>query len=105
VQFFTGMKDSAAINQDQLAFPKKIASVIGYCAWSIGAMKKAGCRFVGRKTTIRWVRQFLTAHPEFKTSTVYPRRKKAGSEPPRSGPDHPYSTFGKSDEPQASNDR
>jgi hypothetical protein len=59
-----------SLRLDTLAFPKHLAREIGYCAWSIGMMKKAGCRFCGRKTTIRWVRQFLTSHPDFKTSTV-----------------------------------
>lgn len=101
MQFFTLVKNLTSIDPDLLAFPKQIASVIGYCAWSIGAMKKAGCRFVGRKTSVRWVRQFLASHPDFKTSEAYPRRRKAGSEHPRSCQDRLSSTFGKSDEPQA----
>ena len=65
------------IGYDQLAFPKKLAPIIGYCAWSIGAMKKAGCRFIGRKTTCRWIREFIEGNPQFKTSEVYPKWRKA----------------------------
>lgn len=64
-------------------------------------MKKAGCQFVGRKTSVRWVRQFLSSNPDFKTSAVYPKRRKACPEPQRSGPDRPFSTSGKCDEPRA----
>ena len=66
----------SGIGYDQLAFPKQLAPIIGYCAWSIGAMKKAGCRFIGRKTTRRWIREFIEGNPDFKTSEVYPRRRK-----------------------------
>jgi hypothetical protein len=65
------------IGYDQLAFPKQLAPIIGYCAWSIGAMKKAGCRFIGRKTTRRWIREFIEGNPHFKTSEVYPKRRHA----------------------------
>jgi hypothetical protein len=65
------------IGYDQLAFPKQLAPIIGYCAWSIGAMKKAGCRFVGRKTKRRWITEFLDGNPEFNTSAVYPKRRHA----------------------------
>jgi hypothetical protein len=65
------------IGMDQLAFPKELAPFIGYCAWSIGAMKKAGCRFLGRKTTRRWIREFIDNHPHFKTSEIYPKRRHA----------------------------
>ena len=66
------------IGYDKMAFPKQLAPIIGYCAWSIGAMKKAGCRFVGRKTTRRWIGEFLLRNPQFNTSAVYPKRRKAG---------------------------
>ena len=72
------------IGYDQLAFPKQLAPIIGYCAWSIGAMKKAGCRFLGRKTTRRWIREFVEGNPHFTTSEIYPKRRK---EPNKGGCD------------------
>ena len=76
-----------SLRVDTLAFPKHLAREIGYCAWSIGMMKKAGRRFCGRKTTIRWVRQFLASHPEFKTSTVVVRRQRIDLEQSCTGKD------------------
>lgn len=90
---------------DTLAFPKRLAREIGYCAWSIGMMKKAGCRFCGRKTSIRWVREFLGAHPEFKTSAVFVKRHKVDLGRTRTPKDHQVSASGKSDEPQELHDR
>src|SRR5439155_9202010 len=92
-----------ALRLDTLAFPKHLAREIGYCAWSIGMMKKAGCRFCGRKTTIRWVRQFLTSHPDFKTSTVVARRERIDLGRSCSAKDRQVSASDKSDEPRALN--
>jgi hypothetical protein len=44
---------------DRLAFPQEIASVIGLRKEQINFMKRLGCPFYGRKTTIRWVRNFI----------------------------------------------
>lgn len=45
---------------DRLFYPKEIAGEIGICKQRIAFLKHKGCRFVGRKTTIRWVREFLS---------------------------------------------
>lgn len=92
-----------ALRLDTLAFPKHLAGVIGYCAWSIGMMKKAGCRFCGRKTTIRWVRQFLTSHPDFKTSSLVARRQNIDLRQPCTARDRQVSASDKSDEPRELN--
>jgi len=44
---------------EKLQFPQAIAPVIGLRKEEIGFMKKKGCKFYKRKTTIRWVREFL----------------------------------------------
>jgi hypothetical protein len=44
---------------DKLFYPKEIAGDIGMCKQRIAFLKHKGCRFIGRKTTIRWVREFL----------------------------------------------
>lgn len=46
-------------DMDKLYFPNEIAEDIGSPAPAINAMKDRGCPFSGRKTTIRWVREFL----------------------------------------------
>jgi hypothetical protein len=44
---------------DKLFFPKDLVSEIGLCKHQIAFLKHKGCRFFGRKTTVRWVREFL----------------------------------------------
>lgn len=44
---------------DTFYFPKEIASDIGMSKQRIAFLKNKGCPFYGRKTTIRWVRDFL----------------------------------------------
>lgn len=44
---------------DRLHFPAEIAEVIGLCVNEIAFLKKKGCPFHGRKTTVRWVRNFI----------------------------------------------
>jgi hypothetical protein len=44
---------------DRLYFPKEIAGNIGLPRNAICAMKAKGCKFFGKKTSIRWVRQYL----------------------------------------------
>ncbi len=50
---------SEALDIDKLFFPSEIQGVIGLCVNEINFLKKRGCRFFGRKTTIRWVREFI----------------------------------------------
>jgi len=44
---------------DTLYFPNEITNEIGLSINEITHLKKRGCPFHGRKTTIRWVRIFL----------------------------------------------
>ena len=46
---------------DRLNFPSEICSAIGLSKNEIAFMKRQGCPFYGRKTTIRWVRAFIAA--------------------------------------------
>lgn len=47
------------MDQDRLYFPSEIAEVIGLSLREIAYMKTKGCPFYGRKTTVRWVRDFI----------------------------------------------
>ena len=42
-----------------LFYPAEIAGVIGLSKNSIASLKQNGCRFVGKKTTVQWVRDFI----------------------------------------------
>lgn len=52
---------------DRLFFPNEIAEEIGLCVNEITFLKRKGCPFHGRKTTIRWVRSFLARN----TGAIY----------------------------------
>jgi hypothetical protein len=45
---------------DTLYFPCQITKEIGLSKGRINFLRNLGCRFFGRKTTIRWVRDFLS---------------------------------------------
>lgn len=47
------------IDQDKLEFPCALAEVIGLSKNEIAFLKRKGCPFFGRKTTVRWVRDFI----------------------------------------------
>jgi len=47
------------MDPDKLYFPREIQSVVGLCKNEISYLKQKGCPFFGRKTTIRWVRDFI----------------------------------------------
>ena len=47
------------IDLDRLQFPQEIAHIIGARKETINFWKKKGCPFLNRKTTIRWVREFM----------------------------------------------
>jgi hypothetical protein len=51
---------SAAKDLDTLYFPCQITKEIGLSKGRINFLRNLGCKFFGRKTTIRWVREFLT---------------------------------------------
>jgi len=55
--FLYGMQ--MTIDIDRLEYPKDIVEVIGLQKEQINFLKRKGCPFFGRKTTIRWVRSFL----------------------------------------------
>jgi hypothetical protein len=50
---------TVTIDPDTLYFPAEIAHIIGMSAGEINALKPQGCKFYNRKTTIRWVREFV----------------------------------------------
>jgi hypothetical protein len=47
------------IDPDKLHFPKDLVDSVGLSLREIAYMKRKGCPFYGRKTTLRWVREFL----------------------------------------------
>ena len=47
---------------DKLFFPKELVSEIGMCKHQIAFLKYKGCKFYGRKTSVRWVWEFLDAY-------------------------------------------
>lgn len=47
------------IDPDRLEFPSVLAPYIGLQTTQIAFMKRKGCPFYGRKTTLRWVRDFI----------------------------------------------
>ena len=49
----------AEYDQDKLEFPCDLAEVIGLSKNEIAFLKRKGCPFFGRKTTVRWVREFI----------------------------------------------
>jgi hypothetical protein len=55
----TASQVAESIDIDRLEFPQAIATIIGLRKETINFWKKKGCPFVGRKTTVRWVRQFM----------------------------------------------
>ena len=55
----TSSQVAGGIDIDRLEFPQAIAKIIGLRKETINFWKKRGCPFVGRKTTVRWVRQFM----------------------------------------------
>jgi hypothetical protein len=93
----------SALGLDTLAFPKQLAAEIGYSAWSIGIMKKAGCRFCGRKSTIRWIREFVGSRPDFKTTLARIKQRGTRLGQKHNQKDHWVLVSGKSDEPRESN--
>ena len=44
---------------ETLRFPAEISDIIGLSANEINFLKKKGCPFYGRKTSVKWVRKFL----------------------------------------------
>ena len=61
-QGFAVSASAQAKGIDTLYYPKDLVAEIGLCKHGIAFLKHKGCRFYGRKTTIRWVREFLNAY-------------------------------------------
>jgi len=57
--FNTTTTSVVVVDIDRLEFPKALSSIIGLRKETISYWKKLGCRFVGRKTSVRWVREFM----------------------------------------------
>lgn len=47
------------MSESTLQYPAEIAEEIGLNVKKINAMKHHGCRFIGRKTSVAWVREHL----------------------------------------------
>lgn len=47
------------MSETTLQYPAKIAEEIGLSTHRINNLKKHGCRFFGRKTSVAWVREHL----------------------------------------------
>lgn len=50
------------LDESTLYFPAEISAVIGMSAPEINALKAKGCRFLNKKTCIKWVRAWIDAH-------------------------------------------
>lgn len=44
---------------ETLQYPAKIAPILGMHKNEVNALRKKGCRFYGRKTSLAWVREYL----------------------------------------------
>jgi hypothetical protein len=56
------MKTAASLpplDAERLEFPQVLVPYVGLSNREIAFMKKKGCPFWGRKTTLKWVRQFI----------------------------------------------
>lgn len=70
------------MSDETFQYPAKIAKEIGLATNEINAMKKKGCPFYGRKTSVRLVRAFMyrtmgvgsllapAAHPQHSTGNT-----------------------------------
>lgn len=47
------------MSEETLQYPVHIAEEIGLHPNEINAFKGRGCRFLGKKTCVRWVREYL----------------------------------------------
>jgi hypothetical protein len=54
------MRANTTIDPDRLEFPSVIAPIVGLSTNEITFLKKRGCPFYGRKTSVRWVRDFVS---------------------------------------------
>jgi len=59
----------------KLLFGRQLAEQLGVSLFYVATMKKMGCPFRGRKTSMLWARKWLEANPDFKTTSAYGKRK------------------------------
>lgn len=71
------------LDQERLAFPCDLAPVIGLSKNEIAFLKRKGCPFYGRKTTVRWVREFLALQAGAPTPPQPEHRRDSASNTPR----------------------
>lgn len=71
------------LDQERLAFPCDLAPVIGLSKNEIAFLKRKGCPFYGRKTTVRWVREFLALQAGAPTPLLPEHRRDSASNTPR----------------------
>lgn len=75
----TAIYEHGTIDPDTLHYPRQLCAAIGLGVNQINALKRLGCPFYGRKTTLRWVRDFLAAQAGARPAEVsaepsaYPR--------------------------------
>jgi hypothetical protein len=62
------MKPPMDREKERLAYPHEIADVIGLSWIQISALKSKGCEFVGQKTTILWVREYLKVQAQMQAT-------------------------------------
>jgi len=53
------MRSTAQIDPDTLCYPVDLVESVGLSRNEIGFLKRKGCPFYGKKTTLRWVRDFI----------------------------------------------
>lgn len=70
------------LDQERLAFPCDLAPVIGLSKNEIAFLKRKGCPFYGRKTTVRWVREFLALQAGAPTPLPPEHRRDSASNTP-----------------------
>jgi len=64
------------LDPDKLFFPCDLVEAVGLSKNEIAFLKRRGCPFYGRKTSLRWVREFLAQETGAKPP-VFP-----GDDPP-----------------------
>lgn len=56
--------DSPEKFPDRLYFPLDLTRAVGLGHREMKTLKSRGCKFFGRKTTLRWVREFILQQAE-----------------------------------------
>lgn len=74
-----------SIDVDKLYFPVEIVEVIGLSKNEIAFMKRKGCPFYGKKTCVRWVRDFLAIEAGASQSSPAQSGRPEGSAEYKSG--------------------